>query len=69
MKTDIRTIVGGTLFILLFAIVSNVIIESSSVDAQSSYGSWACTTEVQICPDGSVVGRTPPYCKFASCTN
>lgn len=27
----------------------------------------ACTQDAKICPDGSSVGRVPPFCKFAPC--
>jgi len=27
----------------------------------------ACTMDARICPDGSAVGRTGPYCEFAEC--
>lgn len=27
----------------------------------------ACTQEAKICPDGSTVGRTGPYCEFSLC--
>jgi hypothetical protein len=30
-------------------------------------GSWACTADAMICPDGTGVGRVPPYCHFAPC--
>ncbi len=26
-----------------------------------------CTSEAKVCPDGSTVGRIPPYCEFAPC--
>ncbi len=26
-----------------------------------------CTMEAKLCPDGSYVGRTGPYCEFAAC--
>lgn len=29
----------------------------------------ACTDEAKICPDGSAVGRTGPFCEFAFCPN
>ena len=70
MKEDMRTVIGGTIFILLFAFASHLVIKGSSVEkVEAVQGSWACTTDVYICPDGTEVGRTPPYCKFASCPN
>jgi hypothetical protein len=50
--------------------------DSSTLDAllaalnsssSSSTSPQACTQEVQICPDGSAVGRTGPNCSFAAC--
>lgn len=66
---EFKTVIGGTIFVLLFGLFSNFIIsrESQSYKEESSLGSWACTTDVYVCPDGSTVGRTPPYCKFAAC--
>ncbi|MBU1091792.1 hypothetical protein KKA27_02950 [Patescibacteria group bacterium] len=26
-----------------------------------------CTMDVKLCPDGSYVGRTPPFCRFKDC--
>jgi hypothetical protein len=70
MKEEMRTIIGGTVFILLFAMFSSFIIgDSSKKEVEAAQGSWACTTDIYICPDGSEVSRTPPYCKFASCPN
>ena len=70
MKEEMRLVIGGTVFILLFAFVSNMVIGSSQEELSENFsGSWACTTDVQICPDGSTVGRTPPYCMFAACPN
>ncbi len=28
----------------------------------------ACTEEARLCPDGSAVGRSGPYCEFAPCS-
>ena len=28
---------------------------------------WSCTSDAQMCPDGTVVGRTGPNCSFAPC--
>lgn len=32
-----------------------------------SHGNPPCTMDAKMCPDGSVVGRTGPYCEFAAC--
>lgn len=64
-----KTIIGGTLFILAFAVFSSMMIKPGAEVSEAVQGSWACTTDVQICPDGSAVNRIPPYCKFAACPN
>ncbi len=70
MQNDIKTIVGGVIFIIIFGVFSNVIVKSSDGrDERVVIGSWACADEVQICPNGSTVTRTPPYCQFAACSN
>ena len=74
MKTDTRVVLGGTIFILLFGIVSSAVIGNSPTSKflnlqTDPVGSWACTTDAQICPDSSTVGRVPPYCQFAQCPN
>jgi len=71
MRTETRAILGGTIFILLFGIASSAFINNSySIPRpETAYGSWACTTDAQVCPDGSTVGRVPPYCQFAQCPN
>lgn len=62
----------GTVLILLFGITSNAVINYSNshrVDASEIVtGSWACTTEAAMCPNGETVGRVPPYCQFAKCS-
>jgi len=30
-------------------------------------GSFVCTTDVIMCPDGSYIGRLPPNCEFPEC--
>ncbi|MCR4279655.1 MAG: hypothetical protein NUV78_02895 [Candidatus Zambryskibacteria bacterium] len=67
MQSEIRTVIGGVIFILVFAIFSALVIENYKPKTQPYEGSWACTTDVMICPDGREVQRTPPYCQFASC--
>lgn len=68
MKDDTNIVVIGTLFILLFGMLSNVVItHQSSAVVETAQGSWACTTDVNMCPDGSYVGRVPPYCQFSLC--
>lgn len=33
----------------------------------SEEGTWACTMDAKMCPDGSYVGRQGPNCEFAAC--
>jgi len=70
MNEEMRAIIIGTLFVLAFAFVSDLLVskESENFDtAEAAYGSWACSADVYVCPDGTEVYRTPPYCKFAAC--
>ncbi len=68
MKTETRLIIGSTVFIILFGMVSNFVINSSAHNQSETFSSsWACTADIQVCPDGREVTRTPPYCQFASC--
>lgn len=67
LKTDTNTIVvGAVVFMILLASLSTYLLNNSS-NVEPVEGSWACTTDAKICPDGSAVGRTPPYCQFAPC--
>ena len=71
MKDEARTIIAGTIFILLFGVVSSAVINNSETaeGLPGGEGSWACTADTKICPDGSAVGRIPPYCQFTNCEN
>ncbi|OHA92013.1 MAG: hypothetical protein A3J09_00755 [Candidatus Zambryskibacteria bacterium RIFCSPLOWO2_02_FULL_51_21] len=70
MQPEIRTILTGTLLILVFGFFSYAVISHSLESPNNAFaGSWACTADVQICPDGSAVSRVPPYCQFAQCKN
>ena len=72
MKAETSLIINTTLGILLFGMVSSAIIShnSKSIPLVTNFpGSWACTTDSNICPDGSMVGRVLAYCEFASCEN
>lgn len=60
-------IIGGTVFILLFGLFSNYLLSDYATPVETFEGSWACTADLRVCPDGSTVGRTPPYCQFAAC--
>ena len=69
-KDETKTIIGATLFILAFAVASSLMIKPGVPEKSESFmGSWACTTDIQICPDGTEVNRVPPYCKVAACPN
>lgn len=69
MKTEFKIILTGAFLIMLFGLLSNAILHGSTVDSSQSIaeGSFACTMDAQVCPDGSYVGRIPPYCQFAPC--
>lgn len=60
-------IIGGTVVILLFGLFSNYLLRDYAAPVETIEGSWACTAEIKVCPDGSTVSRTPPYCQFAAC--
>lgn len=36
-------------------------------DIPQEDGQVVCTLDALLCPDGSYVGRVPPYCQFAAC--
>lgn len=48
---------------------STVIVEELPISPSSipSRGFKGCTKELKICPDGTKVGRTGPYCEFEAC--
>lgn len=69
MRRETETILAGAFLIILFGIVSSYAVKhrAPATLTQEVRGSWACTTEVKECPDGTLVSRIPPYCLFASC--
>jgi hypothetical protein len=69
MKTEFKIILTGAFVVMLFGLLSNAVLHSRTEDYSLGIekGSFACTTDAQICPDGSYVGRIPPYCQFAPC--
>lgn len=71
METETRFIINSALGIILFGIFSSAVIgDATATDAlTTNIGSWACTAELEVCPDGSYVGRVPPYCHYAECPN
>jgi hypothetical protein len=67
-QVETRVILGGTILILLLGLFSNFVLQNYAASSNEAVtGSWACTAELRVCPDGSTVGRIPPYCQFASC--
>ncbi len=66
LKADVRIIVGATLFMLVLGVLTTYLVNHSDTKPDP-IGSWACTADAQLCPDGSSVGRIPPYCQFAPC--
>lgn len=65
---ETNLILISTAIILIFGVISyNFVTGHAFRTADEVRGSWACTADAKICPDGSSVGRTPPYCQFASC--
>ncbi|MBX4181642.1 hypothetical protein KW807_02145 [Candidatus Parcubacteria bacterium] len=70
LNNETRTILMSAVFILIFGMFSSLLIArgaSNSHGQEAFKGSWACTTDVEMCPDGTFVSRTPPYCQFAAC--
>ncbi len=56
-----------TLGILVLAGVAFALSGRFSSQNNSPKNGGVCTQDVQICPDGSYVGRMPPDCRFAEC--
>jgi hypothetical protein len=71
VKTEAKIIISTTLGVLLFGAISSAMIKNSTPPniPEDVLGSYACTTDAKLCPDGSYVGRIPPYCQFATCPN
>ncbi len=68
MKRETDIIIAGTVFVLLFGLVSSLLIRNRPVElTQEWQGSWACTADTLECSDGTFVGRIPPYCHFSQC--
>jgi hypothetical protein len=69
MKTEAKIILTGAFVVMLFGLLSNAILNSDTTElgASSEEGSFACTMDAKVCPDGTYVGRIPPYCQFAAC--
>ncbi len=69
-ESVIIIILGAAVLLILFAFLSNLVAvkeDAPSIPPDNSNGSWACTADAFICPDGTGVGRVPPYCHFAPC--
>lgn len=72
MKKEARIILTGAFVIILFGMLSSAVLKSkenlpSAAARAEEEGSFACTMDAKVCPDGSFVGRIPPYCQFAVC--
>jgi hypothetical protein len=70
MKRETDVIIASTAFVLLFGLVSSLLIQHRPVELtqEAWHGSWACAADTLQCPDGTSVGRVPPYCLFAECS-
>ncbi len=66
MKVETNLIIYGTLAVLILGLLSAYLLKTF-VPKEKVNGSWACTADAMLCPDGSAVGRVPPYCHFAPC--
>ncbi|MBX4206461.1 hypothetical protein KW784_01610 [Candidatus Parcubacteria bacterium] len=70
MKRETEIIIISTLFVLMFGLVSSLLLKNRPVAlTEEWHGSWSCTADTYDCPDGTGVGRVPPYCHFAECPN
>jgi hypothetical protein len=68
MKTEAKIILIGAFLVVLFGMLSNAILHTKGTELVSGEdGSFACTMDAKVCPDGTYVGRVPPYCQFAAC--
>lgn len=68
MRREDKFIIFGTLLILIMGAVSHYYMSrKDQLGVSIETGSYACTAEVQICPDGTQVGRVAPYCHFSPC--
>lgn len=74
MNSDVREgrlILTGVLVVLVVGFVTSVFVGELRARARDTeelpIGSWACLADTEICPDGTAVGRVPPYCMFANC--
>lgn len=68
MRVETNLIILSTAAIILFGIASAILIAHRPPAPVEAYsGSWACAADYLQCPNGSSVGRVPPYCHFASC--
>lgn len=72
MKSEARIIFTGAVLVILFGLLSSALLKNQSQSFTLSergedIGSFACTMDAKVCPDGTFVGRVPPYCQFAAC--
>jgi hypothetical protein len=72
MKKEAKIILTGAFVIILFGMLSSAVLKqrnalpTASARAEEE-GAFACTMDAKVCPDGTFVGRIPPYCQFAAC--
>jgi hypothetical protein len=57
-----RNIIAAVLLVALGAFAAVFVLKSGKPK-----DGMACTLEAKLCPDGSSVGRTGPFCEFAEC--
>ena len=68
-----RNIIIATVVFLLFGMLSYALVNRFSIISDFEFrisdfnGSWSCTADLYVCPDGREVGRVPPYCHFTEC--
>jgi len=69
MKKHFRSLHPDTLLVSLIVVFlfGMVAFVTTSAFSSQEKGVLACTQEAMICPDGSAVTRTGPYCTFAPC--
>lgn len=61
-----NTLVVSALVLFLFVLLG-FIVSYSTFLFESKRGLVACTEEARLCPNGSSVSRSGPYCEFTPC--
>lgn len=68
MDTQGKIIILGAFLILVVGMYTSLFIDKEKTTVRDERtGAWACKVDTQMCPDGTTVGRVPPYCHFADC--